>query len=71
MRSKLSFLAASAALTLAAQAAVDLGNGVQVVPNVIDAKMDGKPMTEKGIFAFALVKTAQGWRIASWAWAKQ
>jgi hypothetical protein len=35
MRSKLSLLAASAALTLAAQAAVDLGNGVQVVPNVI------------------------------------
>lgn len=34
MRSKLSLLAASAALTLAAQAAVDLGNGVKIVPNV-------------------------------------
>ncbi|HVP85448.1 MAG TPA: nuclear transport factor 2 family protein [Rhizomicrobium sp.] len=43
----------------------------EVIPNVIDAKMDGKPMTEKGIFAFALVKNAQGWRIASWAGSKQ
>jgi hypothetical protein len=43
----------------------------EVVPNVITAKADGKPTEEKGIFTFALVKTAHGWRIASWAWAKQ
>jgi ketosteroid isomerase-like protein len=43
----------------------------EVVPNVIDAKHDGKPAQEKGIFTFALTKTAKGWRIASWAWAKQ
>ncbi len=35
MRSKLSFLAISAALALAAHAAIDLGNGIQLVPNVI------------------------------------
>jgi hypothetical protein len=35
MRSKLSVLAASAALALTAHAAIDLGNGVKVVPNVI------------------------------------
>ncbi len=43
----------------------------EVVPNVITAKADGKPNEEKGIFTFALVKTAHGWKIASWAWAKQ
>lgn len=35
MRSKLSLLAASAVLALTAHAAIDLGNGVKVVPNVI------------------------------------
>lgn len=50
---------------------VDAKNAYAVVPNTIDAKADGKPMQEKGIFAFALTKTAKGWRIASWAWAKQ
>ncbi|MBV9693640.1 MAG: hypothetical protein JO261_08065, partial [Alphaproteobacteria bacterium] len=43
----------------------------EVVPNTITAKIDGKANEEKGIFTFALVKTAHGWRIASWAWAKQ
>jgi hypothetical protein len=43
----------------------------EVVPNTITAKADGKPNEEKGVFTFALVKTAKGWRIASWAWAKQ
>lgn len=37
MRSKLSVLAASAALALTASAAIDLGNGVKVVPNVISS----------------------------------
>ena len=43
----------------------------EIVPNTITAKADGKPTEEKGIFAFALVKTSHGWRIASWAWTKQ
>jgi hypothetical protein len=43
----------------------------EVVPNVITAKSNGKLGHETGIFTFALTKTAAGWRIASWAWAKQ
>jgi hypothetical protein len=50
---------------------VDDTSAYEVVPNVINAKMDGKPIAEKGIFAFVLVKIAQNWRIASWAWSKQ
>ena len=60
-------------LTLAAPTTSTVGpkEAEEVVPNTIDAKVDGKPMQEKGIFTFALVKTKKGWRIASWAWAKQ
>jgi hypothetical protein len=43
----------------------------EVVPNVITSRHNGKKATERGIFTFALTKTASGWRIASWAWAKQ
>jgi hypothetical protein len=43
----------------------------EVIPNVITAKMNGKPTQEKGIFTFALLKTYDGWRIAGWGWAKQ
>ncbi len=43
----------------------------EVVPNVISDKSNGKVGHERGIFTFALTKTADGWRIASWAWAKQ
>lgn len=42
-----------------------------VVPNTISGKIKGHAGSERGIFTFALTKTAQGWRIASWAWAKQ
>jgi ketosteroid isomerase-like protein len=60
-------------LTLLAPTTSTVGDkeAYEVVPNVIDAKHDGKPAQEKGVFAFALVKTAHGWRIASWSWAKQ
>lgn len=50
---------------------VDEKTAYEVVPNIIDAKHEGQPAQEKGIFAFALVKTKAGWRIASWSWAKQ
>ncbi len=55
----------------ATRSTVGAADAYEVVPNVIDAKHDGKPAQEKGIFTFALTKTAKGWRIASWAWAKQ
>ncbi len=60
-------------VTLAAPTTSTVGakEAYEVVPNTITAKADGKPNEEKGIFTFALVKTAHGWRIASWAWAKQ
>lgn len=59
------------ALQPATTSTVGAKEAYEVVPNVITAKVDGKPNEEKGIFTFALVKTAHGWRIASWAWAKQ
>jgi len=43
----------------------------EVVPNVTYGKADGKPFADKGIFTFTLIKTAKGWRIASWAFAEQ
>jgi ketosteroid isomerase-like protein len=43
----------------------------EVIPNVITAKVGGKPTKEKGIFTFALLKTYDGWRIAGWSWTKQ
>lgn len=60
-------------VTLAAPTTSTVGakEAYEVVPNTITAKVDGKPNEEKGIFTFALVKTPHGWRIASWAWAKQ
>jgi hypothetical protein len=60
-------------VTLAAPTTSTVGakEAYEVVPNTITAKVDGKSNEEKGIFTFALVKTAHGWRIASWAWAKQ
>jgi hypothetical protein len=60
-------------VTLAAATTSTIGakQAYEVIPNTITAKADGKPNEEKGIFTFALVKTSRGWRIASWAWAKQ
>jgi SnoaL-like domain len=60
-------------LALAAPTTSTVGakEAYEVVPNTLTMKVAGKPMEEKGIFTFALVKTAKGWRIASWAWTKQ
>jgi hypothetical protein len=33
-------------------------------------KVKGKPVTERGVWTFALQKLAGGWRIAGWAWAQ-
>jgi ketosteroid isomerase-like protein len=42
-----------------------------VVPARFTYKEHGKPQVESGsIFTLALKKTAAGWRIAAWAWAK-
>ncbi|HEX5049578.1 MAG TPA: hypothetical protein VFX89_20870 [Gammaproteobacteria bacterium] len=36
-----------------------------------DPKPEGTPVTQSGaVFTVALRKTATGWRIAAWAWAK-
>jgi hypothetical protein len=39
-----------------------------VVPTTLTSRVKGKTETEKGLFTFALVKTAAGWRISGWAW---
>jgi len=59
------------ALSAPTTSTVGAAEAYEVVPNVITAKHNGKKATERGIFTFALTKTASGWRIASWAWAKQ
>ncbi len=33
-------------------------------------KLKGKPVSEQGVWTFALQKLADGWRIAGWAWAQ-
>lgn len=42
-----------------------------VVPATMSFKLRGQQITQTGaIFTVALRKTASGWRIAAWAWAK-
>jgi ketosteroid isomerase-like protein len=42
-----------------------------VVPATYTYKQNGKPTSEHGsIFTVALYKTAAGWRITGWAWAR-
>jgi len=42
-----------------------------VVPANMTFKIHGKQITQSGaIFTMALRKSADGWRIAAWAWAK-
>ena len=42
-----------------------------VVPASMTFKIHGKQVTQSGaIFTIALRKSADGWRIAAWAWAK-
>ncbi len=42
-----------------------------VYPAVFSFKMKGKPQKEPGVWAFALKKSAAGWRISGWSWASQ
>ena len=39
-----------------------------VVPTTLSYAVKGKPTDEKGLFTFSTAKTANGWRITSWAW---
>jgi hypothetical protein len=42
-----------------------------VIPATMTFKLRGKQITQSGaVFTVALRKSAEGWRIASWAWAK-
>jgi len=42
-----------------------------VIPATMTFKLRGKQVTQSGaVFTVALRKSAEGWRIASWAWAK-
>ena len=44
--------------------------GYAVYPTHYTYKLNGKPVTEQGVWTFALQKLAAGWRIAGWAWAQ-
>jgi len=41
-----------------------------VSPSIIEFKTKDKPLKNAGTFSFALVKTTDGWRIQSWAYAR-
>lgn len=46
-------------------------NAYVVVPATMTFKVHGKQITQTGAtFTVALVRLAEGWRIAAWAWAK-
>ena len=46
-------------------------NAYVVVPTTMSFKLQGKPITQTGAtFTVALRKLDDGWRIASWGWAK-
>jgi hypothetical protein len=40
-----------------------------VYPTTLSYLHRGKPMKERGAFAFILDKVSEDWRITSWAWA--
>jgi ketosteroid isomerase-like protein len=44
------------------------GHAYVVVPTDLTFKEDGKPVTEHGTITYALDKTADGWKIATWTW---
>ncbi len=44
--------------------------GYAVFPTHYTYKLKGKPVTEQGVWTFAMQKLAAGWRIAGWAWAQ-
>lgn len=41
-----------------------------VYPTHYDYKLNGKPVTEQGVWTFAMQKMSDGWHIAGWAWAQ-
>ena len=41
-----------------------------VYPTQYSYKLNGKPVSEKGVWSFAMQKGPSGWRIAGWAWAQ-
>ncbi|MGZ5961173.1 MAG: hypothetical protein ACXWLE_08805 [Rhizomicrobium sp.] len=44
--------------------------GYAVFPTHYTYKLKGKPVTEQGVWTFAMQKLAASWRIAGWAWAQ-
>jgi hypothetical protein len=44
--------------------------GYAVFPTHYSYTKNGKPVTELGVWTFALQKSASGWRVAGWAWAQ-
>ena len=50
---------------------VDAGYAYLVAPTTYTYSKDGKPVTESGMVAMTLHKTAGGWKISGWAWADQ
>jgi ketosteroid isomerase-like protein len=44
--------------------------GYAVYPTHYSYKRKGKPVTEAGVWTFALQKLAEGWRVKAWAWAQ-
>lgn len=49
---------------------VTADRGYAVYPTHYSYKLNGKPVTEQGVWTFALQKLAEGWRIKAWAWAQ-
>jgi len=46
-------------------------NAYVVLPATMTFKVKGTPVTQSGaVFTVALHETADGWRVAAWAWAK-
>jgi ketosteroid isomerase-like protein len=44
--------------------------GYAVYPTRYTYKKKGKPVTEQGVWTFALEKSSKGWQIAGWAWSQ-
>ena len=44
--------------------------GYAVYPTHYSYKLKGKPVVERGVWTFALQKSAEGWRVKAWAWAQ-
>jgi hypothetical protein len=51
------------------QLSVNGNKGYAVFPTIINSKVHGRTMAERGAFAFTLEKSDGAWHIVSWAWA--